>query len=157
MKYVILILSVLMLACSDDVVVDCDGFEGEPYLLFKPTKADTFGVFFLNPGGIGDTLFSYQGETLKVPVDMSSDTMFYELLGDSLLGKLVLAYALEQRLCETSDQLKQYFAMAQFTSKSNTTNLYTIIDGAKLPVDTASGYAGFLNQTLSDRYFEVEM
>lgn len=156
MRSVWILLIVFMYGCSENPAIDCDGFAGEPHLVFKSTTTDMFGVFFLNQGGIGDTLFSYQGEPLHVPVDMSSDTMFYEILGDSSLGKLVLAYQLEQRLCETSDELKQYFGSAQFTSASTIRNLFTVIDGVKLPVDTASGYAGFLNQTLSDRYFEVE-
>lgn len=155
MKKFLVILLVGLIACSDEPSVDCDGFSAEPSLIFKANKDDTLGVFFLNQSGNGDTLFSYDGDMISVPVDMSSDTMFYEIIGDSSLGTLILAYRLEQRLCSTSDELKQYFAEAQFTSKSTSNSISTVIDGAKLPLDTATGYASFLNQTLTDRYFEV--
>lgn len=47
--------------------------------------------------------------------------------------------------------------MAKFSPASTIKSLYTVIDGAKLPIDTAAGYAGFLNQSLTNRYFEIEL
>ena len=153
----LLIFVVLLFGCSDDPIGDCDGFSGEPSIQFKASTNDTLGILFINNRGIGDTAFAFNGGLLSIPIDMNSDTMFYDVLGDSNLGRLVLAYTLEQQFCETADELKQHFRSAKFTPQSTFFNIKSVIDGSATPLDTNAGYGSFLNQTRTERYFEVAM
>ncbi|MFT5512923.1 MAG: hypothetical protein ACI8SE_001322 [Bacteroidia bacterium] len=153
----LILCAVFMFGCSDSPVVDCDGFANEPSMTFKASTNDTLGIFFLNADGAGDTAFAHNGETLSIPIDMNSDTMFYDILGYSNLGRLVFVYSLVQEYCKTSDQLKQFFKSTKFTPQSTYLNVQTVIDGSSTDIDTSAGYASFLNQTRTVSYFKIDL
>ena len=141
-QFIILSCFMFMSGCSDDPVVDCDGFASEPSLEFKTNPNDTLGILFINASGNGDTVFGYGGNLFSVPIDMNSDTMILELIGDSSLGHLVFAYSLEQKFCSTSDELKQHFRTATFTPQSTYLDIATVIEGDKY----SNGYVFWLRQ-----------
>ncbi len=156
-QIIVLSCFVLLIGCADNPVVDCDGFASEPRLDFKANSNDTLGIFFINESGNGDTVFGYGGNLFSVPIDMNSDTMYLELIGDSSLGRLIFAYTLEQKLCATSDELKQHFRTATFTPQSTYLNITTVMEGTSTTIDTSFGYASFINQTRVARHFEVAL
>ncbi|MFT5723563.1 MAG: hypothetical protein ACI9JN_000677 [Bacteroidia bacterium] len=149
-------MTLFLFGCSDDAPVACEGFTGEPFMTFKPNRSDSLGIFYLNTGGSGDTIFSYKGESINIPIDLNSDTMFYQIIGDSNLGSLTLAYNLEQQYCAGTDELKIYFKTARFTPASTFTSIYTTAGNDTTQMDTAIDYATYLNTTLSVTSFEIK-
>ncbi len=153
----VFLLLVLFGRCtSDNPMVLCEGFSEEPTIHFKLNSNDTFGIYFLNVRGIGDTLYAAGDSGIFAPVDMNGDTMTYEILLDTAsLGVMELRYSFEQKFCEDQDQLNLYFKTAQFTPATTAEEVSTVVNGFKTKLDTSSGYKSFLNNTLETRYFEI--
>ncbi len=153
----IVILSILtLMGCSDPSGLPCDGYEAEPSLTITTTQNNPFAIFYLNSASLGDTVFSNSLNTLQLPIDPSSDTMFYTLIADSSLGEFMLVFNIEHRYCETTDELNLYFESAHFVLSDNLPDLYAVRDSNRIKVETSFSNSDFLNNTLSNHKLEFD-
>lgn len=137
---------VVLLGCSDVNGPDCDGYASEPFFRLVSQYTEPLGIFYLNEAGLGDTMFLSPFIEQQVPIDPSSDTMFYELTGpDTSYGQLVLVYETRSEYCDGTDELKLLLQNARFSSASDYPGMLTDSDGDQMPLDTTEDYSNFFN------------
>ncbi|MBO6515543.1 MAG: hypothetical protein JJ975_03240 [Bacteroidia bacterium] len=140
----------LLSACTDDPELPCNGYATEPSILIENVSGTQFGVFYLNQFSFGDTVFSDNSNTLRIPIDVQSDTMFYEVVTDTSIGKLFFVYDTEHQYCTSTDHWNVYFKNATITLLDNLPDLFTDADGERIKVNSGSDYTNFMNRTLSN-------
>lgn len=108
----------LMQSCDQDY---CFGFQGEPY--FSMASDSTAFKIYATNGEVGDTIYS-EDFLVRVPVDMNSDKMRYELYAPEYKGDIVLDYALQVDECQEDDQVYLFFSEAKFSEESTFDGFY---------------------------------